>query len=132
MRYHPVLFNAGGNGLMLRLILIAGLVSHASWGMAATVNFNVPSTVNLPYSESGLTFSAMPSTAAMVVASSFTGDGDLVGGTNSVPIHTHVTSAQPFDLVSLDVENIFRTWRIESSSGAIVTPTGTGTINFTS
>jgi hypothetical protein len=96
---------------------------------AAIVTFDGVATSSLPYTEAGLTFTNLLGTSAAIVAGG--ADGSLTAGTNTLPIHVHVAGSQPFNLVSLDIENIFRTWKIQSSSGAIFSPTAAGTINFT-
>lgn len=112
--------------LVIFLILVTVAASTAS---AAIVTFNGVATTSLPYTEAGLTFTNLPGTSPMIVAGG--ADGDLQGGTNGTPIHVHVAGSQAFNLVSLDIESIFRTWRIQSSTGTIFNPTTTGTINFT-
>jgi hypothetical protein len=96
---------------------------------AATVDFGT-AFANLPYTENGLTFTDVTGTSPASIGG-FGADKALVGGTNFTPIHVRATGVTPFDLLSFDIETISRTWRIESSSGAIFNPTTAGTINFT-
>jgi hypothetical protein len=112
-----------------RIAAIAIVLLSVSCASAATVKFDGVATTSLPYSEAELTFTNLPGTSAAIVAGGV--DGYLVGGTNGLPIHVRATGSQPFNLISLDIEDIFRTWRIQSSTGAVFNPTGTGMINFT-
>ncbi len=92
---------------------------------ATTVDFAASGFNVLPYSENGLTFSTMPGTNSAYVA-----NGHLGSGTNFIPIHIRATGIQPFDLMSINVGNFYRTWRIESSSGAVMPLLSPGTIDF--
>ena len=83
---------------------------------------------SLPYTEDGLTVSALSGGNGAGVHGF--GDGYLVAGTNFTPIRFHVAGEEPFDLLSLDVEQYYRTWTIESSSGAVFDVTGSGTLDF--
>ena len=112
-----------------RIAAIAIVLLSASSASAAIVTFDGVATTSLPYSEAGLTFTNLPGTSAAIVAGG--ANGDLVAGTNGLPIHVRVTGSQQFNLTSLDIEDIFRTWRIQSSTGAVFNPTGIGTVNFT-
>ena len=116
--------------LFNRFALVTATILVTQSVVAETVTFDGVGFQNLPYTEEGLTFTNLPGTEPAVIGGG--ADGHLVGGTNVTPIHVRVTGSQPFDLTSLDIENIFRTWRIESSAGAIFDPTGTGTVDFTS
>jgi len=104
-------------------------MSFATQCMSATVEFGATFSP-LPYSEDGLTFTDVTGNSPAVITG-FSGDMELVGGTNSIPIHVRATGLTPFNLLSLDIKQLNRTWRIESSSGAMFNPTTTGTINFT-
>jgi hypothetical protein len=100
--------------------------SSLSWqASGATVDFISPGVTVLPYAESGLTFFTMPGSTSAVVA-----NGRLTSGTNFVPIHIRATGIQPFDLTSLNIATLYRAWRIESSSGAVLPLLGPGTIDF--
>jgi hypothetical protein len=104
------------------------MLLSVSYSSAGIVAFNGVATTNLPYSEAGLTFSNLPGGDNLIVAGG--ADGHLLGGTNTLPIHVRVTGAERFNLSALDIEGISRTWRIESSSGAVFNVGATGTINF--
>src|SRR3954451_10013385 len=112
-RVHPVVVFA-----------ITALVAPLSTS-AMTVDFAASGFIVLPYSENGLTFSTMPGTNSAYVA-----NGHLGSGTNFTPIHIRTTGIQPFDLMSINIGNFYRTWRIESSSGAVMPLLSTGTIDF--
>jgi hypothetical protein len=84
---------------------------------------------NLPYAEQGLMFINLAGTSPAVIVTSG-GDGHLVAGTNVTPIHVRVSGTQPFRLISLDVEQLFRTWRLESSAGALVNLSDAGSVNL--
>ena len=117
--------------LRVFLSLLIAMV-FTSQALADFVRFdNVQSqtvTQALTYVESGLTFlMGAGSVNGAIVGGA---DGYLTAGTNSTPIIFNVTSAVPFDLISLDVEGIFRTWRIQSTQGGNVSPNTTGTLSF--
>lgn len=78
----------------------------------------------LPYTEAGLTFTNLGTSPAVVSS------GHLVAGTNFDPIHVRVTGAAPFDLISLDVLQLFRNWQVVASTGASLAPS-IGTLTFT-
>jgi hypothetical protein len=101
---------------------------RAPLARAVTIEFG-SAFQSLPYVEDGMTFTNLGTSLAVVGANA--GDGNLVGGTNVDPIRVRATGDSAFDLVSFDVEQIFRDWRIESSSGGIVNLSGTGTKDFT-
>jgi hypothetical protein len=109
------------------ILCAIGLAAHAR---GATVDFGT-AFANLPYAEDGLTFTDVTGTSPASIGG-FGAEKALVAGTNFTPIHVRATGVTPFDLLSFDIESIGRTWRIESSSGAIFNPTAAGTINFTS
>jgi len=97
---------------------------------AATVDFGTVPT-NLPYIQSGMVFTNQgPSLAVISGAGS---DMALVAGTNVDPVNVRAQLVAPgtFSLTSIDIEQFFRTWTIQSSSGASVTVSSTGTIDFT-
>lgn len=104
------------------------LLSCTSPAPAATIEFGGAFQA-LPYVEDGLTFANLPGTSPAVIGSNG-GDGQLVAGTNVTPIKVRVSGAQPFDLISLDVEQMFRDWRIESSAGAITAIPGVGVLTL--
>lgn len=106
----------------------ASIVLWCASTSAETIDFG-SSFVNLPYTEKGLTFTNLPGTSPAVIGTS-SGDGHLVAGTNVTPIHVRVSGMQPFRLISLDVEQIFRTWRIESSHGAVTGLPGVGAVGL--
>ena len=112
---------------ILIVLLISGYFC-AENAFSQIVTFDDVPFSALPYSESGLTFTK---TAGSPGSAGGAGDGDLGAGTNDIPIRITVTSDQPFTLQTLDVEGIFRTWTIESSLGGVVSPAGTGQIDFT-
>jgi hypothetical protein len=82
---------------------------------AATVTF---SNASLPNTEDGLTIANLPGTSPAVI-DSLSGNYHLVAGTNVTPIKIRVSSSRPFNFVSLDILQAFRTWRLESSAGAV-------------
>ncbi len=100
----------------------------APFASAAVVDFNDISTTTLPYTEKGLTFTDIGGNNSIVAGGV---DGHLTAGTNIAPIRIRVTGVQPFDLESLVIENLFRSWSIQASTGATVTPISTGTLDFT-
>jgi len=123
----------------LAIFLFLGAVAHATAAEPVTLDFDnlsVPQLVT-PYSENGFTVSVLSygnGGGAGICGGG--GDGALCGGTNTVPLRFRITGETAFDLLSLDVEAGFRNWRIESSSGAIVSFTPNisletpGTIDF--
>jgi hypothetical protein len=113
-----------------RFAFVLAVVLHLSTASAEIVKFDGVATSSLPYTEAGLAFTNVPGNTPAIVAGG--ADGYLTAGTNFVPIHIHVAGDQPFNLASLDIEELFRNWRIESSTGAIVHPSGTGTLDFSS
>ncbi len=112
--------------LTLSALILLSCTSPAS---AATIDFGDGAFQALPYVEDGLTFANLPGTSPAVIGSNG-GDGQLVAGTNVTPIKVRVSGAQPFDLISLDVEQMFRNWRIESSAGAITAIPGVGALTL--
>jgi hypothetical protein len=116
---------------MFRKILILALILSSAdttcW--ADTVSFDNGFS-NLPYSEAGLLFDNSAGASPAVISDGPGGDGFLVAGTNTLPIQISVTGDTNFDLVSLDVENVLRNWRLESSSGAIFNISTQGTVNL--
>jgi hypothetical protein len=107
------------------IVLVIATLAVSRPAPATTVDFNSPGFTSLPYAENGLTFSTMPGTTSAGVA-----NGRLVSGTNFTPIHIRATGIQPFDLLSLNIASLSRTWRIESSSGAVLPLSGPGTVDF--
>lgn len=117
MRYYQIVLP------FVAILSLAG-AAHAT---PVTIEFDGPYDP-LPFSEDGLTFTAL---SGRVYAGGTT-DGYLAGGTNTIPIRVRVTGIANFDLLSLDVENYFRTWTIESSSGAVFDVLSEGTLDFES
>ncbi|MGD9635450.1 MAG: hypothetical protein AB7G28_26065 [Pirellulales bacterium] len=117
--------------------LFSLVASHAAAAEPVTLDFDNLSRglIAIPYTEDGFTVTA-PSRGNGAGICRGSDDGYLCGGTNTIPIRFRITGETPFDLVSLDVEQVFRSWRIEASSGAILSlgsQTGTqspGTIDF--
>jgi hypothetical protein len=113
------------------------VASHAAAAEPVTLGFDNLSRgqFTIPYTEDGFTVTA-PSRGNGAGICGGSEDGYLCGGTNTVPIRFRIAGNTPFDLVSLDVEQVFRSWSIEASSGAILSlgsQTGTqspGTISF--
>lgn len=114
--------------LLKNLTTIVAVAHLTPFASATVIDFNGASTANLPYTEGNLTFSNTGDTDPVVIGGE---DGFLASGTNSGAIRIFVTGAQPFDLESISLESLFRTWRIESSSGESFSPTGPGIADFT-
>jgi hypothetical protein len=115
-----------------RAWLVLGLCLLAPHGAARaeTIDFGT-AFQSLPYSEDGVTFTNLGTSLATV--GGFGAERSLAAGTNDQPIRVRATSPVPFDLVSLDFEQVFQTIRIESSLGGLVSVTfSPGTINFAS
>src|SRR5262245_21765346 len=111
---------------LLAIPFVAAFVVAAFPALAITVDFDGPFTA-LPYTEDGLTFSDLPGTSVSVAGGS---TGVLVSGTNTIPIHIRAAGTQPFDLQQIQITQLTRTWRIESSSGEVLNIPGAGTLNF--
>lgn len=107
--------------LAVLLVLLSTLRAYS-----ASVEFNAPYQP-VPYMESGLTFSTLPGTNTAVI-----GTGELISGTNNIPIHIRATADRAFTLTSLEISQFYRAWRIESSSGAVLPVTAVGLIDFSS
>lgn len=113
------------------------IVSHGAAADPATLDFDNLSRgqFTIPYTEDGFTVTA-PSRGNGAGVCGGSEDGYLCGGTNTIPIRFRTAGETLVDLVSLDVEQVFRSWNIEASSGAILSlgsQTGTqspGTIGF--
>jgi hypothetical protein len=112
----------------LAVALLWAAAHHAT--QAEVIDFGDGS-ADLPYVEDGITFTNEGDDGFFRFFIGGFGDGNLSAGTNDVPLHARASSPVPFDLVSLDIETIFRDWRIESSLGGLVMPSGTGTLDFT-
>jgi hypothetical protein len=77
------------------------------------IEFDAPTTLSLPYTEGGLTFSEVgPSFSARVIL------GDLRAIGSFAQFHIRGSSAQPFDLLSVENVTILGPWRFVSSAGA--------------
>src|SRR5262245_37127808 len=113
------------------LITIAGFaLCFPRISLAVTVDFgSTPS--SLPFAQNGMTFTKVIANSPMSVTG-FGTDMALVAGTNTIPIDVRAQLSPPgvFDLVSLDIEGLFRTWTIYASTGFKIPITATGTINF--
>jgi hypothetical protein len=116
---------AARTALVCALVLCCmGQVSAAP----VTIEFEGPFG-GLPYAEDGLTFTALSSGNG--VGAGGPPDGELVAGTNTIPIRVRAAALQNFDLLSLDVEQVFRTWTLESSAGAVFNIAGAASLDFT-
>lgn len=113
-----------------RLLLTLAVLLSTFWAAqasATTIDFGTTFQL-LPYVEDDLTFTNLGTSLAIVSGGG--GDGFLTAGTNFDPIRVRVASITPFDLVSFDIEAIFRSWRVETSLGGVLNVSGPATVDF--
>lgn len=103
------------------------LAAASASGQTVTIDFGT-ATTSLPYTEDGFTVTSLSGGG---IIDGGDGDGELVGGTNTVPIRWQISAPAPFNLDALDVEDFARTWRIEAPGGQMVDVIADGTIDFT-
>jgi hypothetical protein len=110
--------------------LIAGMIalhSRQSGAAVLTIGFGTQDS-GLPYSEGGLTFTAISQDGAIRGAP----DAALTtGGTLTPQIRIRGSANTPFDLLNLQIERVNQNWRIETSAGGIFAVPGTGLSDFT-
>ncbi len=88
------------------------------------INFDTPNFVPLPYTESGLTFESIIPTASHLLGA--TGKLYASGSGGSSPYHIRASSATRFHLQSMEIHAQFQNWRLESSTGAVMTLASSG------
>lgn len=108
--------------MSLRFAVAACLVATLAFNhlaAAESVEFNVGADPILPYTESGMTFTALSGSNSTFV---WTHNGYLEAMGASEAIQIRATADQPFDLNELGLLNVVGPWRLEASSGAVFIP----------
>jgi hypothetical protein len=108
---------------MRYLMAVASLIWCTNSVAAQTLTIDFGTRAILPYTEDGVTFSAPPTFAIIA-------GGRLLCGSEPGGQALHAQSTTPFDLLGLNILNIYNPWRIETSAGGVYTLSGVGTQNL--
>ena len=130
---HYIAGNSGAASMrvVFAAIVVALLFTTVSAAQTVAIDFDTRRFDPLPYEEDRILFSNPPGYPAMGSAGTVVSySGRLTAGTNNTPIRIRASASQPFDLLSLEVDQLFRDWRVVSSSGAVFDPLTVGAVDF--